>query len=222
MNKKDGKIRVCTDFRDLNKACPKDNYPTSFIDQILDDYSGDEIFSFMDGFSGYNHIQIKPEDQHKITFICPWGTFTYRKMPFGLKNDKATFQQAMSYTFHDITLFVEAYLDDLVAHSKKRSDHPTHLRAIFDRCRKYKIRLNTLKCSFCVVVGRLLGFVISKHGIMVDPLKVEAILQLSHPRTIRQLQSLQGKANFFRWFIANYAEIMKGFMGLLEQEVHFY
>jgi hypothetical protein len=222
VNKKDGKIHVCTDFRDLNKACPKDNYPMSFIDQILDDCSRDEIFSFMDGFSGYNQIQIKPEHQHKTTFICPWGTFAYRKMPFGLKNARATFQRAMSYAFHDITQFVEAYLDDLVAHSKRRVDHPTHLRAIFDRYRKYKIRLNPLKCSFCVVAGRLLGFVISKHGIMVDPLKVEAILQLSPPRTIRQLQSLQGKANFLRWFITNYAEIMKGFMRLLKKEVHFY
>jgi hypothetical protein len=222
VNKKDGKIRVCTDFRDLNKACHKDNYPTPFIDQILDDYSGDEIFSFMDGFSGYNKIQIKPEDRHKMTFIFPWGTFAYRKMPFGLKNVGATFQRGMSYAFHDITRIVEAYLDDLAAHSKKWVDHPAHLRAIFDRCRKYKIRLNLLKCSFCVIVGGLLNFIISKHGIMFDLLKVEAILQLSSPRTIRQLQSLQGKANFLRWFIANYAEIMKGFMHLLKKEVNFY
>lgn len=222
VNKKDGKICVSTNFRDMNKACPKDNYPTLFIDQILDDCSRDEIFSFMDGFSDYNQIQIKPEDQHKTTFICPWGTFTYQKMPFGLKNARATFQQAMSYAFHDITQFDEAYLDDLAAHSKKRANHPAHLRAIFDQFRKYKIRLNPLKCSFCVIAGRLLGFIISKHGIMVDPLKVEAILQLSPPRTIRQLQSLQGNANFLRRFIANYAEITKGFMRLLKKEVPFY
>ena len=171
----------------------------------------------MDGFSGYNQIQIKPEDQHKTTFIFPWGTFTYRKMPFDLKNAQATSQRAMSYTFHDITQFVEAYLDDLAAHSKKKVDHLAHLRAIFDRCRKYKIRLNPLKCSFCVIVGRLLGFIISKHGIMVDPLKVEAILQLSPLRTIRQLRSLQGKVNFLRQFIANYAKITKGFMHLLKK-----
>ena len=121
VNKKEGKIRVCTDFRDLNKACPKDNHPTPFIDQILDDCTGDEIFSFMDGFSEYNQIQIKPEDQHKTTFIYPWGTFTYKNMPLGLKNVGATFQQGMSYAFHDITRIVEAYLDDLATHSKKGS-----------------------------------------------------------------------------------------------------
>ena len=85
-------IHVCTDFHDLNKACPKDNFPTPFIDHIIDECAGCEAFSFMDDFSGYNQIQIKPEDQHKTTFICPWGTFAYRKMPFGLKNSRATFQ----------------------------------------------------------------------------------------------------------------------------------
>ena len=83
VDKKQGAIRICIDFRDLNRACPKDNFPTPFIDQILDECAGREVFSFMDGFSGYNQIQIKPEDQHKTAFICPWGTFSYQKMPFG-------------------------------------------------------------------------------------------------------------------------------------------
>ena len=143
-------------------------------------------------------------------------------MSFGLKNVGAAFQKAMSYAFHDITRIVEAYLDDLAAHSKKRADHPAQLRAIFDCCRKYKIRMNPLKCNFCVIAGRLLGFIISRHEIMVDPLKVEAILQLSPPHIVHQLQSLQGKANFLRRFIANYAKITKGFMHLLKKEVPFY
>jgi hypothetical protein len=104
----------------LNKAYLKDNFPTPFIDQIVDECVGCEAFSFMDGFSGYNQIQIKLEDQQKIAFICPWGTFAYRKMPFGLKNVGATFQQAMSFAFHDLKHIVEAYLDDLVSRSCKR------------------------------------------------------------------------------------------------------
>ena len=86
----------------------------------------------MDSFSDYNQISICPEDQHKTTFICPWGTFPYRKMPFGLKNAGATFQRAMSYAFHDIKHVIEAYLDDLVARSQKRTDHPSHLRLVFE------------------------------------------------------------------------------------------
>ena len=91
VDKKQGAIHICTDFHDLNHACPKDNFLTPFIDHILDECAGSEVISFMDDFFGYNQIQIKPKDQHKTAFICPWGTFAYRKMPFGLKNVKLHF-----------------------------------------------------------------------------------------------------------------------------------
>ena len=120
-------------------------------------------------------------------------TFSYCKLPFKLKNVGATFQRDMSYAFHDIKHIVQPYLDDLPAHSLRRDDYPTHLRAIFMRCRHYKIRLNPQKCVFCVQSGQLLGFIISNYGICVDPLKVEAIINLPPPSTLRQLQSLQGK-----------------------------
>ena len=107
----------------------------------------------MDGFSGYNQIDILPSYQHKIAFICPWGTFSYRKMPFGLKNVGVTFQCAMSYAFHDIKHVVEPYLDDLPAHSKQRDTHVDHLRAVFLRCHHFNINLNPHKFVFCVEVG---------------------------------------------------------------------
>ena len=138
----------------------------------------------MDGFSGYNQIQIKLEDQHKTYFICPWGTFAYNKMPFGLKNVGATFQRAMNFAFHDIKDIAKPYLDDLLAHSHKRIDHPDYLRLIFERCRYYKIHLNPHKCVFCVESGRLLEFIVSNRGIQVDSLKVEAIVNLP-PCSIR-------------------------------------
>jgi hypothetical protein len=111
----------------MNKSCPKHNFPTPFIDQILDDCVGSEVFYFMDKFSRYNQIQIKPEDQHKTTFICPWGTFAYQKMSFILKNVGETFQHAMTFAFHDLKNIVEAYVDNLTSHSRKREDHSTHL-----------------------------------------------------------------------------------------------
>jgi hypothetical protein len=103
------------EFHDLNKAYPKDNFPTTFIDQIVDECAGCEVFSFMDSFLGYNQIQIKPEDHHKTNVTYPWGTFSYRKMPFGLKNVGATFQWAMSFSFHDLRHIVKDYLDDLAS-----------------------------------------------------------------------------------------------------------
>ena len=117
VDKKQGAIRICTNFCDLNRSCPEDHFSTPFIDQILDECAGSEVFSFMDGFFGYNQIQIKPEDQHKTAFIFPWGTFVYRKMPFGLKNVRSTFQQAMTLIFHDLKSIIEVFLEDLAAHS---------------------------------------------------------------------------------------------------------
>jgi hypothetical protein len=222
VDKKQGTIRVCTDFRDLNNACPKDNFPTPFIDQIIDDCAGHEALSFMDGFSGYNQIQIHPADQYKTAFITPWGTFAYRVMPFGLKNAGATFQRAMTYIFHDLAAIILAYLDDLTARSKKRTQHLDDLRIIFQRCRQYNIRLNPLKCVFCVTAGRLLGFIVSQSGITVDPLKVQAITEIPPPRNLRQLQSLQGKANFLRRFVPDYAVRAHGFLRLLRHDIPFH
>ena len=150
----------------------------------------------MDSFSGYNQIDIFPQDQHKTTFICPWGTFAYKKLPFGLKNVGATFQHAMPYAFHDIKTIVQPYLDDLPTKSRWHQDHMDHLQQIFVRCRYYNIQLNPHKCIFGVELGRLFGFIVANDGIHVNPLKVKAITNLPLPHTILQLQSLQGKANF--------------------------
>jgi hypothetical protein len=175
----------------------------------------------MDGFSGYNQIEILPANQHKTAFIYPWGTFAYRKIPFGLNNFGKTFQRAMSYTFHDIKHIARPYLDDLPAHSLNRSNHIDHLRAIFLQCSFYCICLNPHKFIFTVESGQLLSFIVSKDGIRVDPLKIKAILALPPPTNLTQLQSLQGKANFLRRFICNYVEITKGFMQLLQKNVPF-
>jgi hypothetical protein len=222
VDKKQGSIRVCTNFRDLNNACPKDNFPTPFIDQIIDDCVGHEALSFMDGFSGYNQIQIHPADQYKTAFITPGGTFAYCVMPFDLKNTGATFQRAMTYIFHDLAAIILAYLDDLTARSKKRTQHLDDLRVIFQRCHQYNIHLNPLKCIFCVTAGRLLGFIISQNGITVDPLKVQAITEIPPPRNLRQLQSLQGKANFLRCFVPDYAIRAHGFLRLLRHNIPFH
>ena len=106
-----------------------------FIDQIIDDCTGHEALSFMDGFSGYNQIQIHTTDEYKTTFITPWGTFAYRVMPFSLKNSGTTFQWEMTYIFHDLATIILAYLDDLTAQSKRRTQHLDDLQIIFQQCR---------------------------------------------------------------------------------------
>ena len=173
----------------------------------------------MDGFFSYNQIEIFPSDQHKTTFICPWGSFSYNKLPFDLKNAQATFQRAMSYAFHDVKHIVEPYLDDLPAHSQRREDHPGHLRDIFLRCRHYNIWLNPHKCVFYVRTGLLLGFVVSKDGIQIDPLKITTILVLPAPTNLLELQSLQGKENFLHRFMCNFAEKTHDYMRLLKKDI---
>jgi hypothetical protein len=131
VRKKNGEIRLCVDFRNLNKASDKDNYPVPPMEQILQQVSGSERLSLLDGFSGYNQVLMSPPDQLKTTFRTPWGTYAYRKMPFGLINAGATFQRAMDIAFRGlINHSVVVYLDDVTMYSKNKNDHLAHLRAV--------------------------------------------------------------------------------------------
>ena len=132
------------------------------MEQILQMVSGSKLFSLLDAFFGYNQVLVAEEDRLKTTFRTKWGTFSYRRMPFGLINDGATFQRAMDIDFHGlIGHSVVVYLDDVTIFSKKREGHAFHLKQIFNYCRKYGISLNPRKCVFAVTEGKLLVHVIS-------------------------------------------------------------
>jgi hypothetical protein len=156
-----------------------------------------------------------------MAFIFPWGTSSYRKIPFSLKNVEVTFQRVMTFAFHNLKNVFEAYLDHLVSHSRKTVDHSTHLRLVFEICHYYRIRLNPHKCIFFIRSSHIFRFIVFELGIMVDPMKVEAILQFPPPCNIRQLQGLQGKANFLHHFIVNYSNLNKGFMCRLKKNTPF-
>ena len=128
----------------------------------------------------------------------------------------------MTLIFHDLKTIIEVYLDDLTAHSHFRVHHPYHLRFVFERCHHYQVRLNPHKCIFCIIVGLFLGFIVSREGIRVDPLKVKEILQLSPLHNIRHLQCLQGMENFLWRFVVNFSNLAKGFMHLLKKDTPFY
>jgi hypothetical protein len=128
----------------------------------------------------------------------------------------------MTYIFHDLAHIILAYLDDLTTRSKKHTQHLDDLRIIFQRCRQYNIHLNPLKCVFCVTAGCLLGFIVSQSGITMDPLKVQAITEIPPPQNLRQLQSLQGKANFLRRFVPDYAIRAHSFLRLLHHDIPFH
>jgi hypothetical protein len=148
VKKSTGKWRMCVDFTDLNKACPKDSYPLPRIDQLVDYTAGHKLLSFMDAFSGYNQIQMAEEDQEKTAFITSRELFCYKVMPFGLKNARATYQRLVNKMFHDqIGRNVEVYVDDMLVKSKKDDDHLADLKETFQALRRYNMKLNLLSVS---------------------------------------------------------------------------
>jgi hypothetical protein len=175
-HKKFGEIRLCIDFRNLNKVSLKDNYPLPKMDHILQRVVGSSQISLLDGFSGYNKVLIHPDDQEKTAFTTPWGTFMYLKMPFGLMNAGATFQRAMDIIFvEELDKFIIIYLDDVTVFSQSDDEHLRHLRRVFEKCRRFGISLNPKKSLFRLEEGKLLGHIISKDGIKIDPSRIEVI-----------------------------------------------
>ncbi|KAG9454478.1 hypothetical protein H6P81_007382 [Aristolochia fimbriata] len=149
VKKKTGQIRVCVDFRDLNTACPKDDFPLPITELMVVATTGHEALSFMDRSSGYNQIWMDPKDEELTAFRTPKGIFCFKVMPFGLKNAGATYQRAMQNIFDDfLHKRVECYVDDLVVKTEQRSDHLLDLRAVFERLRRLQLKMNSLKCAF--------------------------------------------------------------------------
>ena len=149
VTKKSGKWRVCVDFTDLNKACPKDPFPMPRIDQLMDATTGHPRMSFLDAFQNYHQIPLALEDQEKTVFMTPNGNYHYKVMPFGLKNARSIYQRMMTRMFEpQLGKSIEIYVDDMVVKSKAVFEHLRNLGGTFDVLRKHKLRLNASKCSF--------------------------------------------------------------------------
>lgn len=162
--------------------------------------------SFLDGFSGYNQVLVHPDDQLKTTFRTKWGTYAYRTMPFGLINDGDTFQRAMDIALKGlVNKTVLIYLDDITVYSKKRGNHLKDLKQIFQRCLRYGISLNPKKFFFALSEGKLLGFIVSKFGIHIDPDRMKEISEISLPHNKKAMQSFLGQINFVKIFVRDFS-----------------
>ncbi len=205
VKKKNGKLRVCIDYRKLNKNTQKDHFPLPFINNILDEVAGHEMYTFMDGYSGYNQVSIAPEDRHKTAFTTPWGTFIFLVMPFGLCNAPSAFQRTMTYAFSDLLhKSMTVFIDDF----STQSNAETHLECVqeaFNRCRKAGIALNPEKLFLAVVKGILLGYVVSKDGREPDPEKVAVIKNLAPPINVKGVERMLGHIGWYRELIPDYA-----------------
>ncbi|XP_058009454.1 uncharacterized protein LOC131183202 [Hevea brasiliensis] len=202
--KKDGRVRVCVDYKELNKVSLKDDFPLPHIDMLIDNIVGLGRCSCTDGASGYNQILMDEGDKEKTAFITQWGVFCYRVMPFGLKNTGATYQRAMLTLFHDMMYKeVEVYVDDMIIKSRGTKSHVQLLRMVFERFRKYRLKLNPIKCVFGARSGKLLGFIVSEKGIEVDLDKIQAIQEMPSLKRKRDVHSFLGKLNYISRFISN-------------------
>lgn len=175
--------------------------------------------SLLDGYSGYNQILVHENDQGKSVFTTPWGTFQYAKMPFGLKNVGATFQWAMDISFaNDKDVFLVIYLYDFIVFSGSNDEHLHHLRIVFQKCRKFGISSNPEKSLFAMEEGKLLGDIISKDGICIDPSRVEAIQQIGFPCNKKEIQAFNGKMDLLHKFISNLAKHLCELTNMLKKD----
>ncbi|GJU03731.1 reverse transcriptase domain-containing protein [Tanacetum coccineum] len=214
--------RVCIDYRKLNEGTRKDHFPLPFMDQMLERLAGNEFYCFLDGFSGYFQIPIDPQDQEKTTFICPYRTFAYRRMPFGLCNAPGTFQRCMMAIFHDmIEKTMEVFMDDFSVFGDSFDSCLSNLEKMLKWCEDTNLVLNWEKCHFMCREGIVLGHKISKSGIEVDRAKVDVIAKLPHPTTVKGVRSFLGHAGFYRRFIQDFSKIARPMTHLLEKETPF-
>ena len=214
--------RVCIDYRKLNDATRKDHFPLPFIDQMLERLAGKEFYCFLDGYSGYFQIVIAPEDQEKTTFTCPFGTFSYRRMPFGLCNAPATFQRCMMSIFSEfVEQIIEVFMDDFTVYGDSFDSCLNNLSLILARCIETNLVLNSEKCHFMVDQGIVLGHVVSAKGLEVDKAKIDTIQNLPYPSTVRDIRSFLGHAGFYRRFIKDFSKISAPLCKLLQQDVPF-
>ena len=188
VKKANGKWRMRVDFTDLNQACPKDSFPLPRIDLLVDSTAGHKLLTFMDTLFRYNQIQIAEEDQENTAFITSQGLYCYQVMPFGLKNASATYQRLVNQIFEkQIGRNVEVYVDDMLVKSKEEEDHLDDLRKTFNMLKQYNMKLNPSKCAFGVSSGKFLGFMVSQRRIEANPETVKAILEMSSPRTVKEV-----------------------------------
>jgi hypothetical protein len=189
--KKTGGLRMCINYTDLNKHCPKDPFPLPRIDQVVDSTAGSILLCFLNCYSGYHQIALHPDDEDKMAFITPHDIYYYKVMTFGLTNDGATYQKAIQKCLtSQIRKNVKAYVDDAVVKTTKEDKLIVDLTETFANLREFQWKLNPTKCVFGVPSGLLLGFMVGHRGIKANPAKVDAIRKMAKPSNEKDVMKL--------------------------------
>ena len=222
VKKKNSEWRICVDYTDLNKHCPKDPFPLPHIDQVIDSTVGCVLLSFLDCYSGYHQIDLKESDQEKASFITPFGACCYTTMTFGLKNAGATYQKAIQTCLQgQIGRNAEAYVNDVVVKTKRSNRFITDLSKMFENLWRFKWKLNPTNCVFSFPSGKLLGFIVNSWGIEANPTKVNAIRYMKPPRSKKDLMKLIGCMASLSRFISRLGDRGLPFFKLLRKSDKF-
>ena len=200
-------VRVCVDYRKLNAITIPDRYLLPRIDDLLHTAKSTKFMTTLDLQSGYYQVEVAEVDLDKTCLISPFGTFRFKRMPFGLRNAPATFQRLINYFKSGILqICILAYFDDIIICSESFQQHIADLNVVLERLIMYKLRLNNDKCNFCCSNVKFLGHVLTPDGIVVDEDKIQAIVSCKEPRNIKELISFIQTCSWYRRFIKSYAE----------------
>ncbi|WVZ54060.1 hypothetical protein U9M48_004925, partial [Paspalum notatum var. saurae] len=222
VDKKDGSRRMCVDYRALNDVTIKNKYPLRRIDDLFDQLQGACVFSKIDLRSGYHQMKIRPSDIPKIAFITRFGLYEYTVISFGLTNAPAYFMNLMNKVFMEyLDKFIVVFIDDILIYSKMEEEHEDHLRLVLQKLREHKLYAKLSKCEFWIDQVPFLGHIVSKGGIMVDPSKVNSVMDWKIPENMKEVRGFLGLAGYYRRFIEGFSKTAKPMTSLLEKNAEF-
>jgi hypothetical protein len=220
VRKKDGSMRMCIDYRELNKVTIKNRYPLPRIDDLFDHVQGACYFSKIDLRSGYHQLKVQEEDIPKTAFRTRYGHYEFKVMPFGLTNAPAAFMDMMNRICRPyLDKFVIVFIDDILIYSKSKEEHEEHLKILLELLRQQQLYAKFSKCEFWLREVQFLGHIVSAKGIQVDPAKIESIAKWEKPKNVKDIRSFMGLAGYYRRFIQDFSRIALPLTKLTQKDV---
>ena len=222
MKKKNGTLRMCIDYRQINKVTVKNKYPFPRIEDLFDQLKGASVFSKIDLQSGYYQLRVKDVDVLKTAFRTRYGHYEFLVMPFGLTNAPATFMDLMNRVFRPyLDQFVVVFIDDILVYSRDEKEHEQHLKIVLQTLREKKLYAKLSKCDFWLKEISFLGHIVSAEGIRVDPVKIEVVVNWKPPRSVTEVRSFLGLPGYYRRFVKGFSVIVSPLTKLFRKEVMF-